>query len=190
MTSNEIEWRLISLSDVDLHQTKQNQNQAGTMLPPRNRFQTCFVDFFPFLRKFLGGRDAQLQTSSPAKRTTSNVFEVWQKKKFSRIRRQRVASSFHFLPYPSGQKKSFFCWNCCLFLKKRNNWSSSGWITLRKFLYSHSDFSFYASLLLLQLFVRSLHRLPRNNLSTLVGLCLFDLVVVLVKWFDGPLCKF
>ena len=113
------------------------------------------------------------------------------KKKFSRIRRQRVASSFHFLPYPSGEKKkSVFCLNCCLFLKKRNNWSSSGWITLRKFLYSHSDFSFYASLLLLQLFVRSLQRLPGNNLSTLVGLCLFDLVVVLVKWFEGSLCKF
>ena len=82
MKLSDVEWRLISLSDVDLHQTKQNQNQAGTMLPPRNRFQTCFVDFFPFLRKFLGGRDAQLQTSSPAKRTTSKIFEVWQKKSF------------------------------------------------------------------------------------------------------------
>ena len=159
------------------------------MLPPRNRFQTCFVDFFPFLRKFLGGRDAQLQTSSPAKRTTSKIFEVWQKKSFLGFVGNELHHRFISCLILLERKKSFFCWNCCLFLKKRNNWSSSGWITLRKFLYSRSDFSFYASLLLLQLFVRSLQRLPRNNLSTLVGLCLFDLVVVLVKWFEGSLCK-
>lgn len=153
-------------------------------------FKLVLLNFSRFFAKVSRRPRRSVANFQSGKTHHLKIFEVWQKK-FSRIRRQRVASSFHFLPYPSGEKKkSVFCLNCCLFLKKRNNWSSSGWITLRKFLYSHSDFSFYASLLLLQLFVRSLQRLPGNNLRTLVGLCLFDLVVVLVKWFEGSLCKF